>query len=321
MKEWVAGEKLTAKDLNDNFIKASAPDYFGDGSDGDVVISSNTTLTGDKNYTSLTINAGVELNCNGYKIHCSGKITNNGTIKNNGGAGGDANYTTRGIAGVGAGGGSLEAGLDGKIGGSAGGNGVNGENKNPSIAGENGANGGTNSNGGGTGGTGGTATVENAKILVNNFLNDSLAFGTENDVKTMIIGGEISHDLTGSASSGSGAGGSSWDYAGGAGGGSGGNGGIVYISAKEIENNGNIEAKGGNGGRGGNAGGPTARFGSGGGGGQGGLIVLLYQTITLGTLVVTGGTGGLRGAVGYGAGGVGQNGKNGKTILVKISSY
>lgn len=70
--------------------------YFGDGSDGDVIISSNTDLippniTGSydaemivKNYTSLTINSGVTLQpsqpCRGMLIYCTGDITINGTL-------------------------------------------------------------------------------------------------------------------------------------------------------------------------------------------------------------------------------------------------
>jgi hypothetical protein len=80
---------------------------FGDGSDGDVTISSNTTLVSDKNYNNLTINTGIGLYTNGYvvrikntltcngKIHCEGKsigqqpmITTNSFTVHGGGYGG-----------------------------------------------------------------------------------------------------------------------------------------------------------------------------------------------------------------------------------------
>ena len=71
--------------------------YLGDGSDGDVTISSNTELTvlnksgsydGDmivKNYTSLTIDSGITLQpdqaCRGMLIYVQGDCTINGTLR------------------------------------------------------------------------------------------------------------------------------------------------------------------------------------------------------------------------------------------------
>ncbi len=43
---------------------------FGDGSDGNVIISSNRTLSGDMYYNNLTINSGITLNPNGYIFFC-----------------------------------------------------------------------------------------------------------------------------------------------------------------------------------------------------------------------------------------------------------
>lgn len=68
---------------------------FGRGSDGDVTISSNTTLTEDKFYDNLTVNSGVTLDSSqeALVIHCKTKCTVNGTISMNGkgtNAGGDA---------------------------------------------------------------------------------------------------------------------------------------------------------------------------------------------------------------------------------------
>ena len=56
---------------------------FGTAADGDVTISTDTTLSADKNYRSLTINTGINLNCAGYAVYVAGTLTNNGTIRNN----------------------------------------------------------------------------------------------------------------------------------------------------------------------------------------------------------------------------------------------
>lgn len=42
---------------------------FGDGSDGDVTISSNTNLTRDMFYNNLTVNTGIVLNPMGFAIY------------------------------------------------------------------------------------------------------------------------------------------------------------------------------------------------------------------------------------------------------------
>lgn len=60
---------------------------FGDGSDGDVIISQNSTLTRHTNFRNLTINEGVELNTAGYRIRVQDRLTINGIIHNNGGGG------------------------------------------------------------------------------------------------------------------------------------------------------------------------------------------------------------------------------------------
>ena len=47
---------------------------------GDIVISVNSTLTGDIVCQNFTINSGITLTTNGYNIYCSGDFVNNGTI-------------------------------------------------------------------------------------------------------------------------------------------------------------------------------------------------------------------------------------------------
>ena len=60
--DWTA-EILTVADLNDTVERLGAivNTIFGTGNDGAVTISGNTTLTTDKEYTTLTVNSGINL--------------------------------------------------------------------------------------------------------------------------------------------------------------------------------------------------------------------------------------------------------------------
>jgi len=53
---------------------------YGTGSDGTVVIASNTSLSRDMYYNSLTINVGTMLNTNGFRVFVKGTLTLNGNI-------------------------------------------------------------------------------------------------------------------------------------------------------------------------------------------------------------------------------------------------
>jgi len=53
---------------------------YGEGVDGDVTIASNTTLGRDMYYRSLTVNSGVSLITNGFRVFVEKTLTNNGTI-------------------------------------------------------------------------------------------------------------------------------------------------------------------------------------------------------------------------------------------------
>lgn len=94
-------------------------DDYGTGADGDVTISSNTSLVGDMNYNTLTVDNTYTLNTAGYTVRVKGLLTNNGTITDSstggaGGAGGtagaqknsegDGNVGSAGGAGTGNGG-------------------------------------------------------------------------------------------------------------------------------------------------------------------------------------------------------------------------
>ena len=57
---------------------------FWDGSDGDVTISSNTTLTRDMYYNNLTVNSTFRLSTAWFRVYVKGTLTNNGFISDNG---------------------------------------------------------------------------------------------------------------------------------------------------------------------------------------------------------------------------------------------
>lgn len=317
----------TSMVVNDSPITQQG--IFGDGSDGDVTISANTTLTSDMYYNNLTINNGVTLNPGGYRIFVKGTLTNNGTIArvgNNGTNGGNGgSYPDYGIGGTaGAGGaalagGFLDGGEDGKNGGAgavgvstATGDGINGDAGVAGdsvslslgvngVAGVSGGNGGTvNLKSAGTGGAGGatgTATPPTSKIRTSAEL---IVFRDYNSTNPTKLKGSAGSGGSGGGGSGGARGSNAASGMGGGGGGSGSGGGVILICAAKIVNNGIISVKGGNGGNGGNAGAPGGVGannwtvgGSGGGGagsgGPGGVLVLIYKRITAGTLVYTGG--------------------------------
>jgi hypothetical protein len=53
---------------------------YGTGSDGNTVIASNTSLSRDMYYNNLTVNNGVHLNTNGYRVFVKGSLTLDGNI-------------------------------------------------------------------------------------------------------------------------------------------------------------------------------------------------------------------------------------------------
>ena len=100
------GSAVTAVDQTnviDIAIPRSEHMYYGDGRDGDVTISSNTSLTGLKRYNNLTINAGQTLTSSATThasliIQVKGTLTINGTISMDakGGRGTDGGATSAG---------------------------------------------------------------------------------------------------------------------------------------------------------------------------------------------------------------------------------
>ena len=288
---------------------------FGNALDGNVTISSDTTLTADKYYDNLTVNSGITLTPAGFRIFVQNVCTIYGTITGNGntgGAGANSSGSTGGnggTAGAALADGYLKGALAGRTGGAGGSNnasgtaGTAGVNTSNSI-GSNGVAGGAGGSvsgggAGGAGGTAGTATASNVELIANWQLVPLLDIGS--------TGAPVKMDNSASSSGAGGGGGASNSNNGGGGGGGSGSGGrIIAIYARQLtlHPGSSITANGGNGGAGGNSAGTGADAGGpggGGGGGNGGQILLVYnRLINNGTITASGGTGGVVGTGGTG---------------------
>lgn len=269
---------------------------YGDTSDGTVTFdgvatilgmapSSNTyTLTRDFFFNNATINSGVSIITNGYRLFVGGTLTNNGTIQwnganaatlgNPGAATGNTTGTITNVATVGTAGGAGSTGAGNSPPSPA----------TPSIGGA-GGNGGASTNAAGSGATT-FSPVQYSKPR----------FGELAMLGFMPDGSAAFHPIGGGG--GGGAGGGDNTNKGGAGGSGAG---VVVVSAKVFAGTGAVQARGGAGGVGvaGNAGG--------GGGGGGGVVIVMSTSVAAG--VITGQTidanGGAPGAgVGTGANGV-----------------
>jgi len=179
----------------------------GDGSDGDVVISGDTTLTRSMFYNNLTVNNGYNLIGAGFLIFVKGTCTNNGTIHNNGVTATTSGGAAGGAAGYFRAGGSGGATVNG-----------NGASTTNSLGGA----------GGASGGTGGTVTApthlpRSVAMFLGSIFNSS---------GTPTANGGWSGGGGGSASSGAGGGGG---------------GGVLGLIARILINNGTISCKGGSG--------------------------------------------------------------------------
>jgi len=88
---WAAAIAANLAAIADAIDGAPAPPgLFGDGSDGDATISSNTSLTSDAFYKTLTVESGVTLSTDGFRLFASERVTvaSGGRIANDGGDGG-----------------------------------------------------------------------------------------------------------------------------------------------------------------------------------------------------------------------------------------
>jgi hypothetical protein len=308
---------------------------YGDGSDGDVVISSTTTLTRNMFYNNLTINTSTSLLPSGFIIYVKGTLTVNGKISFNGNNGSSASSSanattitnTPGTSG-GAGGtstptttNSIFTNIAGLNGGDGQTGGANCSNNTTAISAipyfgfysMNGVN-------GSTGGDEASRGSVNIVTIPGNGANTTIVkhLGTIQDIQRPFR--NDGYYLAAQAGNGASSGGLGYCHdslsvqgsgAGGAGGG-GASGGIIFIIARNILVNagGSIEANGGNGGNGGNSGNVSGSFtgsriccsgggGAGGVGGNGGYILLAYNSITnLGSITVNKGNPGNGGTAG-----------------------
>lgn len=269
---------------------------YGDGTDGTTTLDgaasitwgsrsgSTYTMTRDGYLDSLTINSGVTLKTNSFRLYVRNTLTNGGTLHNNG------------IAGSGAtGGASVTNQTCGSNGpGTTGGTGAGAA---PAASQ-------TNSLGsdGGAGGAG----AGNAAGAGQNASAPSASSGRMHGLPQMALGKFLGASYAvANGGAGGGAGGGDGTNAGG-GGGAGGA--VLVLVAAVIVNNGVISANGGAGAAGvaGNAGG--------GGGGGGGAVLVTTSTPVTGSGTITASAGG--GGAGSGTGSAGSSGTAGVTTTL-----
>lgn len=257
------------------------PGTFGDGRDGAVVYSSNTTLAADVRATTVVVNAGVTLKVAGFEISATTSITvaATGIISDDGAAAvtttpGAARSTacTAGVAG-GAGGARLTAGSATAVA-------IAATSTPEGLGAAGGSGAGT---GAGAGGTNGAFTVDATarSPFCGPSPTDFEAITGILQAMTVGCGGGGGNAVSGGV--------------GGAGGG------IARLRAPSLVNGGTVRALGGAGSAG------TAAGGSGGGGGGGGRIVTVGKRSGAGTWSVAGGAGG----AGNGGGSAGAAGATG----------
>ena len=274
--------------LNADLVRGerlSKPPLYGDGSDGEIVVSNNTTDSGMYHTTRYEIQSGNTLTLGGncLIVFAKDEIVIDGTVDgsgvNPGGIGGYENSPS---------------GKDGTMGiiGATGSGGNSGDNGGPGAGG-----------GGGGGGDGGAPAVE-LDYFENLNMYPSNAYDA---LFSMRLGG------------GSGGGGGGGGASGAANGGDGGDGGgAIFFFAPSIEINGTINVEGTDGGDGQF----SALGGSGGGGGgSGGLLTLIGGSITdNSTFLASGGLGGAGGITDYADGsdgGDGGDGAPGEKIIIE----
>ncbi len=266
-------------DLSD---KLQGYGFYGTGSDGNITLTGDITLTKDMHYNAITADVDVTINLAGFRFFAwEVKGTGTITLSDKGGNGGNATNTLGGTAATPRAAGYLPAPTVGKNGGAVNTNGLAGN----AVSGALGSNGIAGKDSATkTGGAAGAATaLPAASGGMRNYVNLSLfrAFASASFVTP-----------TGHAGNGSSAGGTT-----GGGGASGNNGGYALVFIRTITNNIIIDARGGTGGNGyGN--------GAGGNGGNGGIIGLIYHivgddgSITCNYTGGEGGTGSTAGATG-----------------------
>jgi hypothetical protein len=266
---------------------------FGDGSDGSVTYSSNSTVSGVINATDFTVNSGVTVSVSGFLlIRATNSVTINGTI--------DASVVG-GVGGAGGAGGTA-----------AGENGHDGSDSPYSLL--------TSSATGGDGGDGSGGYVGgNAGIASNGLLNPS--YNPQLLTSTTVESTTYSDVMGSGGGGGAGGGTDNTDGSGGDGGDGGNGGGVVVIISPSCSGSGTIDVSGENGQDGGDAGGEdyvNAGGGGGGGGGSGGLIGIVSDSNPY-TTDISGGSGGLGGA-GWQSGVNGADGSSGTSGIERFTN-
>ena len=280
--------------LNADLVRGerlSKPPLYGDGSDGEIVVSNNTTDSGMYHTTRYEIQSGNTLTLGGncLIVFAKDEIVIDGTVDGSGvNPGGNGGYD------------DSQSGRDGTVGiiGATSSGGNSGDNVGPGAGG-----GGGDSLSDANGGDGGASAVE-----LDYFENLNMYPSNAYDVL-------FSMRLAGG--SGGGGGGGDGDTNGGDGGDGGG---VIFFCAPSIEINGTINVEGTDGGDGGfriEDGG-----GGGGGGGSGGLLTLIGESITDNSaFLAPGGLGGVGAegddSVGGGDGGDGGDGAPGEKIIIE----
>lgn len=268
---------------------------YGSGIDGPATIGAGTTtLTADKEYTTLVVQSGGILDCAGYTVRASVSIEvqAGGTIRNNGAA-------STGSGGGNGGAGAATSLLGGGGGGNGGvGNGANGTGRaeQPKQLPLTGATSGV----GGAGGAGSGSTGGNGGVYTQTSLNGSPFW------VPWILQGNFPYNNGTKIAGGTGGGGGGGSAGAGGASGGGGGGGIVTLASPTITNSGAIEAKGG-----GSANATGANAGSGGGGG-GGKVFIVCRTFTGTAPDVSGGLAGAK----TGTGVKGSDGSTGYSLTV-----
>jgi hypothetical protein len=263
----------------------------GDGSDGSLIFDGTTTLLGMAPSSSVytltrdiflaeaTINSGVTIKTNNFRIYCAGIFTNRGIVSNDGTVGGTAVTSTPGIAGAATALQTLAATLVGGAGGAVAGVGAAGS---AAVAADGpilGGNGGTGATAGAAGGAGGntanTANINSARTLWSALSGSAISAASTGKI-LFVKGGQ-------------GGGGGGGQAATNAGSGGGAGGGVVCLIVQTLVNHGTIRANGGNGGP------AIGTAGAGGGGGGGAVFIVSAFFQKMGMIQVLGGSPGASG--------------------------
>lgn len=266
----------------ESWLADTARAIYGDGSDGDVVITGGTTtLARDMYYDNLTVESTGVLAVNGFRVFVRGLLTieSGGIVHSDGTAGVGA---APGVSPTGSLAGGGQGGLTSLP--------LPPDDLTAALGGAGGGGGWPGGGGAGTSQSGGLATAPTADD------------GGYRDLTVLLTSNLISGARL-RAGAGGGAGSSNGGFEGGGGGGGGG---IVLISAFTMDHAGLIRAAGGNGGAG-----PGANTGGGGGGGGGTIIIVSRGFSGAGTFSMPAGVGG----IGHGTGFAGAAGTAGTTVI------